>query len=68
MIAFRVAKTVAGCGFNYCSNWDIVGEEAFARFRTLQNHFNAIDFSLLLPGVMTIAQEGDAPPMEAMES
>jgi hypothetical protein len=36
-------------------------------FGTLQKHLNALDFSLLLPDVMTIADEVDSQLTQAME-
>ena len=37
-------------------------------FGTLQSNLNALDFSLLLPDVMTIADEVDAQLTQSMES
>jgi DNA-binding response OmpR family regulator len=37
-------------------------------FGTLQNNLNALDYSLLLPDVMTIADEVDSQLMQAMDS
>jgi hypothetical protein len=37
-------------------------------FGTLQKNLGALDFSLLLPDVMTIADEVDSQLMQAMES
>ena len=37
-------------------------------FGTLQNNLSALDFSLLLPDVMTIADEVDSQLMQAMDS
>ncbi len=37
-------------------------------FGTLQNNLNALDFSLLLPDVMTIADEVDSQLTQAMDS
>jgi hypothetical protein len=37
-------------------------------FGTLQNNFSALDFSLLLPDIMTIADEVDSQLTQAMDS
>ena len=37
-------------------------------FGMLQSNLNSLDFSLLLPDVMTIANEGDAQLTQSMES
>jgi len=37
-------------------------------FETLQSNLSALDFSLLLPDVMTIADEGDSQLTQAMDS
>jgi hypothetical protein len=37
-------------------------------FATLQNNLSALDFSLLLPDVMTIADEVDSQLTQAMDS
>jgi len=37
-------------------------------FGTLQSNMSALDFSLLLPDVMTIADEVDSQLMQAMDS
>ena len=37
-------------------------------FETLQNNLNHLDFSLLLPDVMTIADEVDSQLTQSMES
>jgi hypothetical protein len=37
-------------------------------FGTLQNHLSLLDFSLLLPDVMTIADEVDAQLTQTMDS
>jgi uncharacterized protein YejL (UPF0352 family) len=37
-------------------------------FQTLQNHMASIDFSLVLPGVMVIADEIDSQPSQAIAS
>jgi hypothetical protein len=37
-------------------------------FGTLQNNLSALDFSLLLPDVMTIADEVDSQLTQAMDS
>jgi hypothetical protein len=37
-------------------------------FETLQNNLSALDFSLLLPDIMTIADEVDSQLTQAMDS
>jgi hypothetical protein len=37
-------------------------------FETLQSNLNALDFSLLLPDIMTIADEVDSQLTQAMDS
>jgi len=37
-------------------------------FGTLQNNFSALDFNLLLPDIMTIADEVDPQLTQAMDS